>query len=66
MLDTDISFIINEATPRLIDEWQVTTKIWDAVRLEVGHRGKDGQFIFTGSALLSVKKLEKIVECPNY
>ena len=51
MVDTDISFILNGATPRLIDEWQIATKIWDAVRFEVDHRGKDGQFILTGSAV---------------
>ncbi|MDE6703133.1 MAG: DUF4143 domain-containing protein, partial [Muribaculaceae bacterium] len=37
--------------PRLIDEWQIATKIWDAVRFEVDHRRKDGQFILTGSAV---------------
>ena len=51
MVDTDISFILNGATPRLIDEWQIATKIWDAVRFEVDHRGKAGQFILTGSAV---------------
>lgn len=51
MVDTDISFILEGATPRLIDEWQIATKIWDAVRFEVDHRGKDGQFILTGSAV---------------
>lgn len=38
-------------TPRLIDEWQVAPKLWDAVRYEVDHRGKLGQFILTGSAV---------------
>lgn len=51
LANTDISFILNGATPRLIDEWQIATKIWDAVRFEVDHRGKDGQFILTGSAV---------------
>ena len=51
MVDTDISFILDGASPRLIDEWQIATKIWDAVRFEVDHRGKDGQFILTGSAV---------------
>lgn len=35
--------------PRLIDEWQIVPKLWDAVRFEVDHRGKEGQFILTGS-----------------
>ena len=38
-------------TPRLIDEWQVATKLWDAVRFEVDHRDNLGQFILTGSAV---------------
>lgn len=38
-------------TPRLIDEWQLSPTLWDAVRFEVDHRGKDGQFILTGSAV---------------
>lgn len=51
MVDTDISYILSGETPRLIDEWQIATKIWDAVRFEVDHRRKDGQFILTGSAV---------------
>lgn len=51
MVDTDISYILSGKTPRLIDEWQIATKIWDAVRFEVDHRRKDGQFILTGSAV---------------
>ena len=38
-------------TPRLIDEWQLSPRIWDAVRFEVDHRGKEGQFILTGSSV---------------
>lgn len=37
--------------PRLIDEWQIATKLWDAVRFEVDHRDSLGQFILTGSAV---------------
>lgn len=35
--------------PRLIDEWQEVTSLWDAVRYEVDTRGEKGQFILTGS-----------------
>lgn len=38
-------------TPRLIDEWQLAPKLWDAVRFEVDHRGELGQFVLTGSAV---------------
>lgn len=43
--------LLDGATPRLIDEWQLAPKIWDAVRFEVDHRGGLGQFILTGSAV---------------
>ena len=39
------------SSPRLIDEWQIAPKLWDAVRFEVDHRGETGQFILTGSAV---------------
>ena len=36
--------------PRLLDEWQEVTSIWDAVRYTVDQRGKKGQFILTSSS----------------
>ena len=45
------SIILNGATPRLIDEWQIVPKLWDAVRYEVDQRDKFGQFILTSSAI---------------
>lgn len=43
--------LLNGAVPRLIDEWQLAPKLWDAIRFEVDHRGETGQFILTGSAV---------------
>jgi hypothetical protein len=43
--------LLNGSTPRLIDEWQIAPKLWDAVRYEVDHRATMGQFILTGSAV---------------
>jgi len=43
--------ILEGATPRLIDEWQLAPQLWDAARFEVDHRDDVGQFIFTGSAV---------------
>lgn len=43
--------LLEGETPRLIDEWQIAPKLWDAVRFEVDHRGAFGQFILTGSAV---------------
>ena len=45
------SLLLKGETPRLIDEWQIAPKLWDAVRFEVDHREALGQFILTGSAV---------------
>ncbi len=51
MAQTNIRFLLQGNTPRLIDEWQIVPKFWDAIRFEVDHRNDDGQFILTGSAV---------------
>lgn len=61
MVETDIKNILHGDTPRLIDEWQIAPKIWDAVRFEVDHRGEDGQFILTGSAVPPPKNKEEMI-----
>ena len=43
--------LLQGETPRLIDEWQMAPKLWDAIRFEVDHRGELGQFVLTGSAV---------------
>ena len=43
--------LLKGKVPRLIDEWQIAPKLWDAVRFEVDHRDELGQFILTGSAV---------------
>ena len=43
--------LLKGENPRLIDEWQLAPKLWDAIRFEVDHRGDLGQFILTGSAV---------------
>ncbi|OKL48048.1 ATP-binding protein [Boudabousia marimammalium] len=47
----DPARLLQGDTPRLIDEWQNTPMLWDAVRFEVDRRGDFGQFILTGSAV---------------
>ena len=37
--------------PRLLDEWQVAPKVWDAVRHHVARHKGQGQFILTGSSV---------------
>ena len=43
--------LLEGKTPRLIDEWQLAPKLWDAIRFEVDHRGELGQFVLIGSAV---------------
>lgn len=43
--------LLKGAAPRLIDEWQIAPKLWDAIRFEVDHRRELGQFVLTGSAV---------------
>ncbi len=43
--------LLKGETPRLIDEWQLAPKLWDAIRFEVDHRSELGQFVLTGSAV---------------
>ena len=51
LADLQPSLLLTGATPRLIDEWQLAPKLWDAIRFEVDHRGEEGQFILTGSSV---------------
>lgn len=51
MAEINPGLLLQGNTPRLIDEWQLAPKLWDAVRFEVDQRDKFGQFILTGSAV---------------
>lgn len=51
MAELSPSTLLEGATPRLIDEWQIAPNIWNAVRYEVDNRDEFGQFILTGSAV---------------
>ena len=51
MAQTNIGALLDGATPRLLDEWQMLPQLWDAIRFTVDHREGDGQFILTGSAV---------------
>jgi uncharacterized protein len=42
--------VLEGATPRLIDEWQIEPAVWNHVRRAVDDRREPGQFILTGSA----------------
>lgn len=51
MAEMEPSTLLKGETPRLIDEWQLAPKLWDAIRFEVDKRDDFGQFIMTGSAV---------------
>lgn len=51
MSEINPKLLLNGANPKLIDEWQLAPKLWDAIRFEVDHRDEFGQFILTGSAV---------------
>ena len=56
MAEIDASVLLEGETPRLIDEWQLAPKLWDAIRFEVDHRHDVGQFVLTGSAVPADEK----------
>jgi len=53
----DPKAVLEGATPRLIDEWQLEPRIWNHVRRTVDDRRAKGQFILTGSATPSDENL---------
>lgn len=51
LADINPSTLLEGDIPRLIDEWQIAPKLWDAIRFEVDHRNGEGNFILTGSSV---------------
>lgn len=49
------SVLLNGEKPRLIDEWQEASEIWDAVRVYCDDTHEKGNFILTGSTSKKVK-----------
>ena len=47
----DAALVLDGATPRLIDEWQVEPDVWNHIRRAVDDRARPAQFILTGSAV---------------
>ncbi len=46
---SDPAILLAGDKPRLIDEWQDTPTLWDAIRYDVDKSGLAGQYILTGS-----------------
>ncbi len=42
--------VLEGEKPRLIDEWQEATNLWDEIRYDVDKTGLKGQYILTGSS----------------
>ncbi len=51
LADINPSTLLEGDTPRLIDEWQIAPKLWDAIRFEIDHRNTEGNYILTGSSV---------------
>lgn len=51
LADISPKSLLQGEVPRLIDEWQIAPKLWDAIRYEVDHRSGFGHFLLTGSSV---------------
>ena len=58
MADFKPSRLLDGLKPRLLDEWQIAPKLWDAVRFSVDHLSGMGHYILTGSTLPDEKRGE--------
>ena len=52
------SLILRGPNPRLVDEWQVAPRLWDAVRFSVDQRGERGLYILAGSANVDKSRIK--------
>ena len=52
LANTKPSLLLEGEKPRLIDEWQIAPKLWNAVRYSVDNSGLTNQYILTESATL--------------
>lgn len=50
LADLDPGSLLDGDTPRLIDEWQLASNLWNTIRHEIDNRQAKGQFILSGSA----------------
>jgi hypothetical protein len=60
MAELNPSNILKGKNPRLIDEWQIAPKLWDAVRFSVDMRNEQGLYILTGSTSVREDKEKEI------
>lgn len=55
-----VATLLEGDKPRLIDEWQEISKIWNGVRYNIDETGEIGQFILTGSSTPDEEELKKL------
>lgn len=48
--NTEPKTLLEGEKPRLIDEWQIAPKLWDAIHFDVDHSKQLGNYILTGSS----------------
>jgi len=58
MADFKPSRLLEGLKPRLLDEWQIAPKLWDAVRFSVDHTPGMGHYILTGSTVPDERRAE--------
>lgn len=51
------ALILEGEKPKLIDEWQEATNLWDEIRIDVDKTGLKGQYILTGSSIPNRKEI---------
>ena len=51
LANTKPSLLLEGDKPRLIDEWQIVPKLWNAVRYAVDSNGGPNQYMLTGSSV---------------
>lgn len=61
LADINIKRLLEGETPRLIDEWQVAPKFWDAIRYDVDHREGVGFYMLTGSSVPPQPKDDEMI-----
>ena len=60
LAEIGIKTLLEGDESRLIDEWQVIPKFWDAIRHHVDHSDGHGHFLLTGSAVVPEKKRNEL------
>ncbi len=58
LAQTQPSLLLQGEKPRLLDEWQLATVLWDSVRFAVDQNPQKGQFILTGSVVVDNESLD--------